>query len=147
MATGTVKWFQNPYGFIEQDDGPDCFVHYTDIKVTGHRTLKIGQQVTFDVFESPKGCRALNVTIVTETIDRDEDLPVSERYTGTIKWFHRVSQYGFIQPDRSTKTVFFHISQWRGGGAPRENTRVNFQIVNEVKGPKAIDITLLPPGC
>lgn len=140
MTIGTVKWFRNVFGFIERDDGPDCFVHYSDIKAPGHRTLKIGQRVTFDVLDSPKGCRAVNVTLVAETINQDEALAVSERYTGTIKWFHRVSQYGFIQPDRSTKAVFFHISEWRGDGEPRENTRVTFQIVSQEKGPKAIDI-------
>lgn len=141
MATGRVKWFRGAFGFIERDDGPDCFVHYLDIQVAGHRTLKVGQRVTFDVFDSPKGCRAVNVTIVTDTIIRNEALPESQRSTGTIKWFHRVSQYGFIQPDRSTQTVFFHISEWQGGGEPRENIRVSFQIVTEAKGPKAVDIT------
>ena len=59
MATGTVKWFNNAkgFGFIcpEGEDG-DVFAHYSTIKMDGYRTLKAGQQVTFEVEEGPKGC-------------------------------------------------------------------------------------------
>jgi len=61
--TGTVKWF-NPskgYGFIEQEDGEDVFVHYSDIKMDGFRVLKQGQIAEFEVEESPKGLQASEV--------------------------------------------------------------------------------------
>jgi cold shock protein len=58
--TGTVKWF-NPskgYGFIDQEDGEDVFVHYSVIKMDGYRVLKQGQIVEFEVEEGPKGLQA-----------------------------------------------------------------------------------------
>jgi len=66
MSNGIVKWFNEKkgFGFIEQDEGPDVFVHHTGINATGFKTLKEGDQVTFDVEQGPKGPRAANVTIV-----------------------------------------------------------------------------------
>jgi CspA family cold shock protein len=51
MANGTVKWFndQKGYGFIKQEDGPDIFVHYSGIIGDGFKSLKEGDQVTFDI--------------------------------------------------------------------------------------------------
>lgn len=65
MANGTVKWFNDRkgFGFIEQEDGPDVFVHHTGINSSGFRTLNEGDQVTFDIEEGPKGPSAVNVTI------------------------------------------------------------------------------------
>jgi CspA family cold shock protein len=66
MANGTVKWFndQKGYGFIKQEDGPDIFVHYSGIIGDGFKTLKEGDQVTFDVEQGKKGPAAVNVTVV-----------------------------------------------------------------------------------
>ena len=66
MADGIVKWFNEKkgYGFIEQEDGPDVFVHHTGINGTGFKTLYQGDRVTFDVEEGPKGLAAVNVTVV-----------------------------------------------------------------------------------
>ena len=66
MKNGTVKWFSNNkgFGFIEQEDGPDVFVHHTGINATGFKSLSEGDQVTFDVVQGPKGPAAENVTIV-----------------------------------------------------------------------------------
>jgi len=63
---GTVKWFNSEkgYGFIEREDGPDVFVHYTAIKSEGFRTLQEGQQVEFSVEQGPKGPQATDVTAV-----------------------------------------------------------------------------------
>ena len=51
MANGTVKWFNDKkgYGFIEQEDGPDAFVHHSGINATGFKTLKEGEKVCFHV--------------------------------------------------------------------------------------------------
>ena len=64
MANGTVKWFndQKGYGFIEQEDGPDVFVHHSGINSTGFKSLKEGSKVTFDIEQGPKGPAAVNVT-------------------------------------------------------------------------------------
>ena len=66
MANGTVKWFNEKkgFGFIEQDEGPDVFVHHTEINATGFKSLTEGDQVSFDVEQGPKGLRAVNVTVV-----------------------------------------------------------------------------------
>ncbi|MFP4474730.1 MAG: cold-shock protein [Desulfatibacillaceae bacterium] len=63
MATGTVKWFNDSkgFGFIQQDDGPDVFVHHTAIVGSGFKTLSEGERVTFDVVEGNKGPAASNV--------------------------------------------------------------------------------------
>lgn len=63
---GTVKWFSNEkgYGFIQREDGPDVFVHYSAIASDGFRTLQEGQQVEFSIEESSKGPQATNVEIV-----------------------------------------------------------------------------------
>lgn len=58
-----VKWFNNEkgYGFIENGDREDVFVHYTAIKVNGYKTLTEGQLVEFDLIETEKGLQAVNV--------------------------------------------------------------------------------------
>ncbi|MDW3096259.1 MAG: cold-shock protein [Gammaproteobacteria bacterium] len=64
MATGTIKWFNESkgFGFISQDNGgADVFVHYSAIQGTGFKTLKEGQQVTFEVENGPKGPQATSV--------------------------------------------------------------------------------------
>ena len=66
MATGIVKWFDDRkgYGFIEQEDGPDVFVHHSGINATGFKSLNEGDRVTFDVEQGKKGASAVNVTVV-----------------------------------------------------------------------------------
>jgi CspA family cold shock protein len=61
--TGKVKWFNENkgYGFILQDGGRDIFVHYSEIKEDGYRTLSEGELVEFEVAESPKGPQAKEV--------------------------------------------------------------------------------------
>jgi CspA family cold shock protein len=65
MANGTVKWFDDRkgYGFIEQEDGPDVFVHHTGISGDGFKSLREGDRVTFDIEEGKKGPAAVNVTV------------------------------------------------------------------------------------
>jgi CspA family cold shock protein len=64
MAKGTVKWFNNSkgYGFIEQDNGDELFVHFSGIKGQGFRTLQEGQAVEFTIEKDAKGPRAVEVT-------------------------------------------------------------------------------------
>ena len=57
LMTGTVKWFNNAkgWGFIRQDEGPDVFVHYSQITGEGFRTLEEGDTVSFALKDGPKG--------------------------------------------------------------------------------------------
>ena len=66
MAVGTVKWFNDSkgYGFIEQEGGPDVFVHYSSIGGGGFRSLGEGDRVEFEVTRGPKGDQASNVVKV-----------------------------------------------------------------------------------
>ena len=66
MANGIVKWFdeRKGYGFIQQEDGPDVFVHHSGIKGTGFRCLNGSDRVTFDVEPGKNGPAAVHVTVV-----------------------------------------------------------------------------------
>ncbi len=63
---GTVKWFNDSkgYGFIKQENGPDVFVHFSAIEGDGYKSLQEGQEVEFEVVETPKGLQAAKVVRV-----------------------------------------------------------------------------------
>jgi CspA family cold shock protein len=63
MARGRVKWFNENkgFGFIEQEDGPDVFVHFSAIQEEGFKTLAEGEELEFDITEGEKGPQASNV--------------------------------------------------------------------------------------
>ncbi|OFZ55791.1 MAG: cold-shock protein [Bdellovibrionales bacterium RIFOXYC1_FULL_54_43] len=66
MALGKVKWFNDArgFGFIESKDGIEIFVHYTAIQCDGHKTLREGAEVEFDLYDGQKGPEAQNVVPV-----------------------------------------------------------------------------------
>jgi CspA family cold shock protein len=63
MAEGTVKWFNDAkgFGFIEQDNGPDVFVHFSAIQGDGFKSLAEGDRVSFEVTQGQKGPQSVNV--------------------------------------------------------------------------------------
>lgn len=67
MAAGTVKWFNatKGYGFVTPDDGSnDLFVHFSEIKQDGYKSLNEGDKVSYEVGEGKKGPCATNVALV-----------------------------------------------------------------------------------
>ena len=74
MASGKVKWFNNAkgYGFVLADDGgEDLFAHHSSIDMEGYRTLRAGQEVTFEVKQGDKGLHAVNIRVVAEAAPDD----------------------------------------------------------------------------
>jgi cold shock protein len=65
MVKGKVKWFDGKkgYGFIATEDGQDVFVHYSEIKGDGYKTLDEGQDVELEIEKNEKGFKAKNVTV------------------------------------------------------------------------------------
>jgi CspA family cold shock protein len=63
LANGTVKWFNDKkgYGFINEDEGRDIFVHFSAIDMEGFKTLSEGEMVVFEIEESDRGPEAKNV--------------------------------------------------------------------------------------
>ncbi len=66
QVTGVVKWFNSDkgFGFIEQENGPDVFVHFRAINTDGFKTLDEGQKVSFNVTQGQKGPQAENVSVI-----------------------------------------------------------------------------------
>ena len=68
MSKGIIKWFNNEkgYGFINNNEPEDIFVHYTAIKQDGYKTLSEGQTVEFNLIKTEKGLQAIDVKPVEE---------------------------------------------------------------------------------
>ena len=66
MSQGTVKWFndQKGFGFISATDGKDYFVHHSSIMGKGFKTLKEGAQVQFEIENTDRGPRAIDVAVI-----------------------------------------------------------------------------------
>jgi len=79
---GNIKWFdaQKGYGFIEREDEPDVFVHYSAINMEGFKTLDDGEQVEFEIVQGEKGPAAANVVrLGTEKVASDDEEEEEEK--------------------------------------------------------------------
>jgi CspA family cold shock protein len=65
-STGKVKWFNDMkgFGFITSDEGEDVFVHHSEVRAEGYRSLSEGAAVEFDKVQGNKGPEAKNVTLI-----------------------------------------------------------------------------------
>ncbi len=68
------------------------------------------------------------------------------RIKGTVKWFNETKGFGFIQPDEGDKDCFVHHSQIAEGASLREGDKVEFEIVQEEKGPAAREVSKVDSG-
>ncbi len=70
MIEGTVKWFNDSkgFGFIEQEDGDDVFVHHSAINGSGFKSLQEGDRVTFEIEQGQKGPAAANVSVMQQDV-------------------------------------------------------------------------------
>jgi len=74
LQTGTVKWFNNAKGFgfiLPEDGGADVFAHYSSVDMSGYKTLKAGQAVSYQTVDGPKGLHATNIVVVDSPSDNE----------------------------------------------------------------------------
>ena len=83
MAQGKVKWFdsQKGFGFIEQAEGPDLFVHFRAINTAGFKTLQENDIVEYNIASGPKGDSAVDVKVVSRSSAPEEKRPQSSYRT------------------------------------------------------------------
>lgn len=78
MAVGTVKWFNNAkgYGFIRPSQGgDDIFAHYSTIEMDGYKSLKAGQEVSYETCEGPKGLHAQEICLTAASAEQSANSP------------------------------------------------------------------------
>ena len=88
MAIGTVKWFNNAKGFgfiLSESGGEDLFAHYSSIQMDGYKTLKAGQQVSYDLIQGPKGLHATNISPIHTTPTTSNSASTSSQKLTTIE--------------------------------------------------------------
>ena len=81
MAQGKIKWFdsQKGFGFVEQAEGPDLFVHYSAIEGKGFKNLNEGDLIEYTVAKGPKGDTAVDVKILESSAPVTEQQPQIKR--------------------------------------------------------------------
>ena len=141
MSTGTVKWFNSSkgFGFITPDDGgEDLFVHQTEIKSEGFRTLQEGEKVGYEPIEDKGKMKAVNVTSTDGGAVKGGSgggggrgrgggrqqprkwpegvSPSDGKQIGAVKWFNSEKGYGFIAPAAAGEDLFVHQSAINAAG-------------------------------
>jgi len=162
-STGTVKWFnsQKGYGFITPSSGgEDLFVHQSEIKADGFRTLGEGESVAFDTVDEGGKLKAVAVVGTgggsggggkgrgrggpaaprkwPDGVD-----PSDGKQIGAVKWFNSEKGFGFIAPASGGEDLFVHQSAISAAGfrSLMEGEEVEFKVVEERGKQKAIEVT------
>jgi cold shock protein len=141
---GTVRWFdaERGFGFLAPEDGPDLFVHASEIDSDGGpRLLREGQAVEFEVGEGDRGPQARRVRV---TGDLAPDTAVG--VLGTVAWYEPGKGYGFATPDGGGPEVFVHSSAIVTGGVLTAGQRVAFLVGEGERGPQAEHVLPLGAG-
>jgi CspA family cold shock protein len=135
--TGVVKWFNagRGYGYIQREDGSYLFVHYTNIRGSGYRKLEAGQNVEFEVKDTPKGPQAVDVVVIEEE---------ALRHTGVVKWFNASRGYGYIRREDGSYFLVYY-TDIRGSGYRKleADQNVEFEVKDTPKGPQAVDVVVI----
>jgi len=171
MYSGTVKWFnsQKGFGFITPDGGgDDLFVHQSEIKSDGFRTLAEGEKVSYEVVSSGDDGKLKATAIVSQgggAVSRKSEGerssgrggrastaprkwpegvdPSPGKQIGAVKWFNSEKGFGFVAPANGGDDLFVHQSAIHAPGfrSLMEGEEVEFKVVDERGKLKAVEVT------